>query len=53
MRDYNINAMDVMHLAIAIDNEVGVFLTTDDKILRKAEQISKYGIGVKNPREVL
>ncbi|MBT9166270.1 MAG: hypothetical protein DDT25_00953 [Chloroflexi bacterium] len=52
MEDYNISAMDAMHLAIAIDNEVEVFLTTDDKILKKADQISKYGIEVKNPGEV-
>lgn len=52
MRDYNINAMDALHLAIAIDNGAELFLTTDDKILKKACQISKYGMEIKNPREV-
>ena len=52
MRDYNINAMDALHLGIAIDNGAELFLTTDDKILKKAGQISKYGMEIKNPREV-
>jgi hypothetical protein len=52
MEDYNIGTMGAMHLAIAIDNQVEVFLTTDDNILKKADQISRYGIEVKNPGEV-
>jgi len=44
--------MDALHLAIAIDNGAELFLTTDDKILKKACQISKYGMEIKNPREV-
>ena len=45
--------MDAMHIAIALDNLVDIFLTTDDNILSNAGCKSKYGIEVKNPVEVI
>jgi hypothetical protein len=51
MNDCNINAMDA--LAIAIENDAKVFVTTDDAILNNGDCISKYGIEVKNPIEVV
>ncbi len=47
-----IDAMDALHLAVAIENKAEVFITTDDIILNKVKCISRYGIAVKNPCEV-
>ena len=47
-----IDAMDAVHIAVAIESKVELFLTTDDIILNKAECISRYNITVKNPCEV-
>ncbi len=47
-----IDAMDALHIAVAIENEVELFITTDDIILNKAKCISRYKITIKNPREV-
>jgi predicted nucleic acid-binding protein len=46
-----IDAMDALHLAVAIENNSEQFITTDDIILNKAKCISGYGIIVKNPCE--
>ena len=46
-----INAMDALHIAVAIENKVDVFITTDDDILKRRGCISK-GIEVENPKEV-
>ena len=52
MKTCAIDAMDALHIAIAIENEVELFITTDDIILNKAKCISRYRIIIKNPREV-
>ncbi|MCK5661618.1 MAG: PIN domain-containing protein [Methanosarcinales archaeon] len=52
MQTCAIDSMDALHMAIAIENEVELFLTTDDIILNKAKCISKYNLIVKNPCEV-
>ncbi len=42
--------MDSVHLALAIENSIDIFLTTDkDLYLYKKNCIGKYGILVKNP----
>lgn len=46
-----INAMDALHIAVAIENKVEVFITTDDDILKRRGCISKW-IEVENPKEV-
>jgi predicted nucleic acid-binding protein len=51
MRACAIDAMDALHLAVAIENKSEQFITTDDIILNKAKCISGYGITVKNPCE--
>lgn len=52
MKECAIDAMDALHIAVAIENKVEFFLTTDDIILNKAKCISRYNINVKNPCEV-
>ncbi len=47
-----IDAMDALHIAIAIENKAEFFVTTDDIILNKAKCILRYKITVKNPCEV-
>lgn len=47
-----IDAMDALHMAVAIEDKAELFITTDDIILNKAKCISEYGIIVKNPCEV-
>ncbi len=50
--DCEIDDMDSVHLALAIENNIHVFLSTDkDLYLYKKDCISKYGIVVKNPVE--
>lgn len=46
-----LKAVDALHIALAIENKIDVFLTTDDEILNRSECIKKYGIVVKNPTE--
>ena len=49
-RDCELDNMDSMHLALAIENSADIFLTTDrDLYLNKKKCITKYGIIVKNP----
>jgi len=51
-RDCILDDMDSVHLALAIENDVDVFLSTDkDLYLYKKKCIGKYGIVVKNPVE--
>lgn len=52
MKTCAIDAMDALHIAVAIENEAELFITTDDIILNKANCISTYKITVKNPCEV-
>lgn len=52
MQECAIDAMDALHIAVAIENKVELFLTTDDIILNKAKCFSRYNITVKNPCEV-
>ncbi len=52
MRACAMDAMDALHLAIAIENKAELFITTDDNILNKTKCISGYKIAVKNPCEV-
>ncbi|VVB88517.1 PIN domain protein [uncultured archaeon] len=52
MKTCAIDAMDALHIAVAIENEAELFITTDDIILNKTNCISRYKITVKNPREV-
>ncbi len=50
--DCLLDDMDSVHLALAVENDVDVFLSTDkDLYLYKKDCISKYGIVVKNPVE--
>lgn len=47
---YSFKFHDALHLAFAEASEVDVFLTTDDRLLRKAkENISSIKIAVENP----
>lgn len=52
MKTCAIDAMDALHIAFAIENNVELFVTTDDIILNKAKCILRYNITVKNPCEV-
>lgn len=52
MESCAIDAMDALHIAVAIENKAELFITTDDIILNKAKCISRYKITVKNPCEV-
>ena len=51
MKKCGINAMDALHIALSVENEVDVFITTDDDILKRRGCISKW-VEVKNPKEV-
>ncbi|MBI5253991.1 MAG: PIN domain-containing protein [Euryarchaeota archaeon] len=50
-KECGLKAVDALHLALAIENNVDVFLTTDDEILNRRKCIEKHGILVKNPTE--
>ena len=52
MKTCAIDAMDALHIAVAIENEAELFITTDDIIINKTNCISTYKITVKNPCEV-
>ncbi|KCZ71858.1 hypothetical protein ANME2D_01913 [Candidatus Methanoperedens nitroreducens] len=52
MQACTIDAMDALHIAVAIENKAEVFITTDDIILNKAECILRYKITIRNPCEV-
>lgn len=52
MKTCAIDAMDALHIAVAIENEAEVIITTDDIITNKTNCISTYKITVKNPCEV-
>ncbi len=52
MKTCAIDAMDALHIAVAIENKAELFITTDDIILNNANCISRYNITVKNPCEV-
>jgi len=52
MKESGINAMDALHIAVAIENNAEIFVTTDNSILSKSENIMKRGIIIKNPSEV-
>ncbi len=52
MKKSGINAMDALHLAVAIENNAEIFVTTDNSILNKSDHILKSGIIAKNPCEV-
>ncbi len=52
MKTCAIDAMDALHISVAIENKAELFITTDDIILNKAKCISRYKITVKNPCEV-
>ena len=53
MKTCAIDAMDALHIAVAIENEAELFITTDDiiinNIINKTNCISTYKITVKNP----
>jgi len=49
MKRCGLNAVDALHLAVAAENNIDLFLTTDDEILNKRDCINNYGIEVKNP----
>ncbi len=53
MHECSLDAMDALHIAVAIENKAELFITTDDIILNKNKCISGYMITVKNPCEVL
>ena len=53
MNSCGVDAMDAVHLAIAVECGAQVFLTTDDAILASADCISAYNIMVKNPTEMV
>jgi len=50
-RECSLKAVDALHIAIAIENNVDVFITTDNEILNRRKCIEKYNILVKNPAE--
>ncbi len=52
MKTCAIDAMDALHIAVAIENKAELFITTDDIILNNVNCISRYNITVKNPCEV-
>jgi predicted nucleic acid-binding protein len=45
------NAMDALHIAVAVENGANMFITTDEDILKRRECLSGW-IEVKNPQEV-
>jgi predicted nucleic acid-binding protein len=45
---FGLQAFDAMHLACA-ENNSDIFLTVDDKFLRKAQQIQDLNLNVNNP----
>ena len=45
------NAMDALHIAVAVENGANMFITTDDDILKRRVCLSGW-IEVKNPKEV-
>jgi predicted nucleic acid-binding protein len=52
VEDCGLDNMDSAHLALALENGIDVFLSTDkDLYLYKKNCISEYGILVKNPTE--
>ncbi len=53
INECSLDAMDALHIAIAIENKAELFIITDDIILNKNKCISEYMITVKNPCEVL
>ncbi len=52
MKTCAIDVMGALHIAVAIENEAELFITTDDIIINKTNCISTYKITVKNPCEV-
>ncbi len=50
-KECGLKAVDALHIALAVENNVDVFLTTDDEILNRRKCLEKYGILVKNPTE--
>ncbi|RMF91726.1 MAG: type II toxin-antitoxin system VapC family toxin [Methanobacteriota archaeon] len=46
-----LNPVDALHIALAIEHDVDLFLTTDSEILNKRDCIEHYGVDVKNPVE--
>ena len=51
MKECGIDAMDALHIAVAVENDVNIFITTDDDILKRRGCISKW-VEVENPKEV-
>lgn len=45
------NAMDALHIAVAVENGADMFITTDGHILKRRKCLSDW-IEVKNPKEV-
>ncbi len=41
MKECTIDAVDALHIAVAIENKAELFITTDDIILNKAKCISR------------
>jgi len=35
MKECGINALDALHIAVAVENDVNIFITTDDDILKR------------------
>jgi predicted nucleic acid-binding protein len=52
MKKSGINAMDALHIAVALENNVEIFVTTDNSILNKSDHIMIKGMIIKNPCEV-
>ncbi len=51
-RECGLDDMDSVHIALAVENDVDVFLSTDKDLFKyKEDCVSKYGIVVKNPVE--
>ena len=50
MKKCGINAMDALHIAVAVENGADIFITTDDDILKRRECLSEW-TEVKNPKE--
>lgn len=46
-----LTAVDALYVALAIENKIDIFLTTDDEILNRRKCIEKHGIVVRNPIE--
>ena len=40
-----------LHIAVAVENDVNIFITTDDDIIKRRGCISKW-VEVENPKEV-